>query len=179
MEAKLVFLGAGRQPSRWRVQIVAPPGALAATVGLWGENGRPLGPSVVAPLSAPGPLELDVGGPLTLPAGACARGTLDLAGGEVLQLEALTDPRRGVHAFLRADRRLDVPAGAPPVHPLSARDMQVLRAAWPWLEEERPAETSPAADAPPEDPLRDLLRDFDVDVDDLDDDTREGLRRRM
>lgn len=177
MEPKLVFLGPGRQPSRWRVQILAPRSAQAATVGLWGEDERSLGPSVVAPLTGPGALELDVGGPQALPAGARVRCTLDLAGGEVLQLEALTDPRRGVHAFLRADRRLEVPRDTPPVHPLNTRELRTLAEAWPWLLPNLAPEASEPASE--EDPLRELLREFDVEMEDLDDQTLEGLRREL
>lgn len=169
MDVKLVFLGPGRLPARWRAQVTVPEGVRALTIGLWGESGRPLAPVVVVPGVGRGTVEVDIGGPRTLPAGTRLRCAADLDDGELYEVEVGVDRRTGAHAFVHADQRIAVPRDAPKVVPLSARDLQRLGRSWPWLggsEPRSPAEPSPTSEMDAS--LRDMLRDdFGVDLDDI------------
>lgn len=167
MDVRLVFLGPGRQPARWRAQVTVPQGVRALTIGLWGESGRPLAPVVVVPGVVCGTVEVDIGGPRTLPAGTRLRCAADLDDGELYEVEVGVDRRTGAHAFVHADQRIVVPRDAPQVASLSRRDVRRLAQAWPWLggaHHPDLAATTSEIDAS----VRDMLRDdFGVDVDDV------------
>ncbi|MFN7145810.1 MAG: hypothetical protein ACK4YP_18690, partial [Myxococcota bacterium] len=63
MDLKLTFLG--RAANRWRVRVELPYGfqPRGLTVGLWGEDDKPLGPAVVAPPGVDGVWDAEVSGP--------------------------------------------------------------------------------------------------------------------
>ncbi len=143
-------------------------GVRAVTIGLWGESGRPLAPVVVVPGVGCGTIEVDIGGPRTLPAGTRLRCAADLDDGELYEVEVGVDRRTGAHAFVHADQRIAVPREAPKVVPLSARDQRRLAEAWPWLGgSNHPATAVASATSELDTSLRDMLRDdFGVDLDD-------------
>jgi hypothetical protein len=198
MEPRLTFLG--RSAQRWRVRVELPEcGRLrGVTVGLWGPDGRPLAPGVVLPVvrgAGPSLLEAELGGPAELPAGSEVRCLVDVEGEPHPLVTCLgVDRRRGLAAWLHADARLHVQAGAPAAAPLVPREVCALALAWPGVfgEGEPTGPTGPASprtacgpetepvhvtqresDPIEPDDLLSVLRDeFGVDVDDLD----EGLR---
>ncbi len=174
MDLKLTFLG--RVANRWRVHVDLPPGfrPRGLTVGLWGEDDKPLGPAVVAPPGVEGAWEAELAGPTPLPPGTLVRCMADVDGGSPMVYWLGVDRRRGLHAFLHADGRLPVEsecAGAA----LATREVDRLANAFPWVRPEPPPATPKAArtcvDLPSdEDPLSPELRallkeEFGVDVD--------------
>jgi hypothetical protein len=181
MAQRLTFLG--RLASRWRVRIEVPHDepVVGLTVGLWGEDGRPLAPSVVVPHGGGGTVEAELGGPAALPAGAEVRCIADWSTGESVVVTIGTDRRRGLHAFLHGDLRLPVSSDEPTASALTQEDVARLARAYPWLADRSAGVTAPTAApspaSPPSDDLLDLLRDeFGVDVDDMDEDLAATLR---
>lgn len=176
MDLKLSFLG--RVANRWRVHVDLPPGfrPRGLTVGLWGEDDKPLGPAVVAPPDIDGAWEAELAGPVPLPPGTLVRCMADLEDGTPLVYWLGVDRRRGLHAFLHADGRLPVESSCS-LAALASREVNRLARAFPWVRPEVvPAAPKAAADAhvvddgiPPE--LREMLKDeFGIDVDAFDDD---------
>jgi hypothetical protein len=182
MDLKLTFLG--RSAGRWRVRVDLPPGLVprGLTVGLWGEDDKPLGPAVVAPAGTIGAWEAEVAGPVPLPPGTLVRCMADLDDHASCVYWLGVDRRRGLHAFLHADGRLPVEsdcAGAA----LGLKEIARLARAFPWVRPDPPAVVGcgakrTVAQALAEDlgeetlspELRDLLKDeFGVDVDAEDD----------
>ncbi len=189
MAQRLTFLG--RVASRWRVRIEIPDdlSVEGLTVGLWGEDGRPLAPSVVVPHHGAGVVEAELGGPAALPPGAEIRCIADTADGGSVVVTIGTDRRRGLHAFLHGDLRIPCSSNEPASSSLDKAATARLARAYPWLvpdrapepprterraggERRRPEATavapepvSPPNVSSPEDVL-DLLRDLGVDVDD-------------
>lgn len=189
----LTFLGQLRE--RWRVRVELAPGfrPRGLTVGLVSEAGRSLGPVVVMPEDVGCCWVADLRGPCPLPPGAKVVATADLCGGGMLVQDVCVDARRGLHAFLHGDGRLPLETDPVP-EPLDKRDLSRLAAAFPWIAAcggpaagpsvidtvgacaERPVAGDAATAA--EDDLLDMLReDFGVDVDDLDEDVLDALRR--
>jgi len=183
MDLTLTFLG--RAAGRWRVRVELPPGfrPRGLTVGLWGEDEKPLGAAVVAPAGVEDVWEAEVAGPMPLPPGALVRCMADMEDGTPLVYWLGVDRRRGLHAFLHADGRLPVESTVTGAA-LSPKEISRLSRAFPWM----CAERTPTGDCAgkrtvaqtlaedlgedtlsPE--LRDLLKeDFGVDVDADDDD---------
>jgi hypothetical protein len=188
MEPRLSLLG--RLGARWQVRVELPSasGVGGLTVGLFDADGRPLGPGVVCPVpDAPDDAYVrvvEVGGPARLPAGTVVQCLVDVDGREAACVRVGVDRRRGVHAWLHADARLEVPSDTPPTRPLSAEAHGALARAWSCLAttDEAPAAPAEAAATPtaeqPDGSLLDLLRDeFDVDVDDMAEDLRAAFAR--
>lgn len=176
MDLELTFLG--RVANRWRVRVELPTGfrPRGLTVGLWGEDDKPLGPAVVAPEGVDGVWEAELAGPMPLPPGTLVRCMADVEGASPMVYWLGVDRRRGLHAFLHADGRLPVESSAAGAA-LDAKEVAQLAAAFPWV---RPAAPPRAecgaveADEPgfPEDDgiapeLRQLLRE-EFGVDDAD-----------
>lgn len=188
----LTFLGQLRE--RWRVRVELAPGfrPRGLTVGLVSEAGRSLGPVVVMPEDVGCCWVADLRGPSPLPPGAKVVATADLCGGGMLVQDVCVDARRGLHAFLHGDGRLPLETDPVP-EPLDKRDLSRLAAAFPWIAACGGPTRTPAVDEAPAGPPRampgdestaaesellDMLRkDFDVDVDDLDDEVLHSLRR--
>ncbi|MDP2315653.1 MAG: hypothetical protein Q8P41_22335 [Pseudomonadota bacterium] len=179
MDLKLTFLG--RAAGRWRVRVDMPPEFRPSglTVGLWGEDDKPLGPAVVAPAGIDGVWEAELAGPVTLPPGTLVRCMADMEDGTPVVYWLGVDRRRGLHAFLHADGRLPVESDSS-CAALAAKEIVRLARAFPWVRPDPPPPTAPCgarrtvAEAlaaelgedtlSPE--LRDLLKDeFGVDVD--------------
>jgi hypothetical protein len=175
MAQRLTFLG--RVSSRWRVRIEIPEDLCVQglTVGLWGEDGRPLAPSVVVPHVGAGVIEAEVGGPAALPAGTEVRCIADVVGAEPITVAVGTDRRRGLHAFLHADLRLPVSSNELAPMTLGRQDKERLARAYPWVAPGRVA----VADPPAADDVLSMLRDdFGVDLDDMDEDLLAALKDR-
>jgi hypothetical protein len=179
MELELTFLG--RVANRWRVRVALAGGfrPRGLTVGLWGEDDKPLGPAVVAPADVEGMWEAELAGPATLPPGTLVRCMADVDGGAPVVQWLGVDRRRGLHAFLHADGRLPVDSSATGAA-LDAKEVARLARAFPWVRPEPPSPMpTEAAAAPAEDDgltpeLRALLRDeFGVDDADLEAFTKE------
>ncbi|MDP2308328.1 MAG: hypothetical protein Q8P18_20075 [Pseudomonadota bacterium] len=182
MDLELTFLG--RSAGRWRVRVDLPPGLClrGLTVGLWGEDDKPLGPAVVAPAGTVGVWEAEVAGPAPLPPGALVRCMADFGEHSCCVYWLSVDRRRGLHAFLHADGRLPVESDCVG-SALSLKEIARLARAFPWVRPEPPAAAAcgarrTVAQALAEDlgedslspELRDLLKDeFGVDVDAEDD----------
>ncbi len=165
-----------RQDMRWRLQLELSPTLpiRGLTVGLVGEDGRPLGPAVVAQPAPGGLVEVNVRGPCTLPPGTVARVTLDIEGEPAVTHELVVDRRRGLHAWLHADG--DLPVDSPgELQALSASEMRKLSRAWCWLGVPEAVAPAPDCGCPP-DAMIDLLRDCGVDVDDISPELAEQLR---
>lgn len=189
MDLALTFLG--RSAGRWRVRVDLPPGLCPSglTVGLWGEDDKPLGPAVVAPAGTVGAWEAEVAGPVPLPSGALVRCMADFDEHPSCVYWLGVDRRRGLHAFLHADGRLPVESDCGG-EALSLKDIGRLARAFPWVCPEPPVVVGCGArrtvaealaadlgeDAlSPE--LRELLKDeFGVDVDAEDDGLVDFLR---
>ncbi|MFZ5476098.1 MAG: hypothetical protein ACOZNI_04930 [Myxococcota bacterium] len=161
MDLKLTFLG--RVANRWRVRVEVPEGLRlrGLTVGLWGEDGRPLGPAVVAPHGLGSAFEAELSGPCPLPAGAQVRCVADVEDIQPIEQSIGVDRRHGIHAFLHADQKLQldpVPAGAA----VTRAETRRLASVFPWMCRGAPAaEVEPAASD-----LRSMLKDLGVeDVD--------------
>jgi hypothetical protein len=178
MDLKLTFLG--RVASRWRVRVELPLGfrPRGLTVGLWGEDDKPLGPAMVAPAGTDRVWDVELAGPSPLPPGTLVRCMADVDGGAPMVYWLGVDRRRGLHAFLHADGRLPVDSDCVG-SALGPKDIARLAAAFPWVRAE-----APTVDAAPEDDgahdgpsaaddgltpeLRAMLREeFGVDDDDL------------
>lgn len=175
MELELTFLG--RVANRWRVRVELPAGfrPRGLTVGLWGEDDKPLGPAVVAPADVGGVWEAELAGPSPLPTGTLVRCMADVDGGAPVVYWLGVDRRRGLHAFLHADGRLPVDSSASG-SALGAKELALLARAFPWVRAEAPPAppraAAPEADRDEDDgltpELRALLRDeFGVDDADL------------
>jgi hypothetical protein len=148
-------------------------------VGLWGEDGKPLGPSVVAPPCLTDVWDAELAGPSQLPPGTQVRCIADLEGEAPRVCWLGVDRRRGLHAFLHADGRLPLEstcAGAA----LARREVARMARAFPWL---LPAPgccvptvtPDPKPEIAPD--LRDMLKDeFGVDVDAMDDDELDFMK---
>ncbi len=183
MEPRLSLLG--RLGPRWQVRVELPGagGVGGLTVGLCDADGRPLAPGVVCPVpegaERPHVLIVEVGGPARLPAGTVLQCLVDGAAPACVRVGV--DRRRGVHAWLHADARLEVPSDAPPTRALSTEARGALARAWSCVAAEDAASVPPSAEAPPEDAdgsLLDMLRDeFGVDVDDMAEDLRAAFAR--
>jgi hypothetical protein len=109
-------------------------------VGLWGEDGRPLAPSVVVPHHGAGVVEAELGGPATLPPGAEIRCIADTAEGDAVVVTIGTDRRRGLHAFLHGDLRIPCSSAEPTAAALDKAATARLARAYPWLVPNRPPE---------------------------------------
>ncbi len=178
MDLKLTFLG--RSAGRWRVQVELPPDfqPRGLTVGLWGEDDKPLGPAVVAPAGTTGVWDVEVAGPVPLPPGTLVRCMADFEDNASMVYWLSVDRRHGLHAFLHADGRLPVESDCIG-SALGLKEIARLSRAFPWVNcaAAAPARTSVArtvaqalADELGEDTLspelRELLKDeFGVDVD--------------
>lgn len=169
MSVTLTFLG--RSCDRWRVRVELddPSAVRGLTVSLVAENGRPLGPAVVAPADIGVCWVADIRGPPHLPPGTIVRATADGEWG-VVQEEIGVDPRRGLHAFLHADARLPLdnkPRGAA----LSGKETARLGRLFPWM----------CGCAPPtpvdEDEVSALLREMGVNPGEVDPDLVAELRK--
>lgn len=157
----------GRADNRWQVRVDVPceRAISGLTLALYGEEGRPLGPLVVQPVSGGGTFTVDLRGPCSLPPGTVVRCVADIEGGGAIEETLPVDRRRGLHAFMHADARL----------PLSSRvrgegfsngERRRLQGAFPWLAACEAAEAPPPV-AETEPDLVSLLRDeFGVDVGD-------------
>lgn len=169
MTVSLTFLG--RICDRWRVRVELgePRAVRGLTVSLVAENGRVLGPSVVAPQDIGSCWVADLRGPPHLPPGTVVRATADGEWG-VLTEEIGVDPRRGLHAYLHADARLPL-EGKPRGAALSDRETTLLGRIFPWM-----CGCGPAA-AAKDDEVEALLREMGVDPGDVDPDLVAELRR--
>ncbi len=181
MDLKLTFLGRGA--SRWRVRVELPvgPRPRGLTIGLWGEDGVPLGPAVVAPANTPRVWEAELAGPLQLPPGTQVRCIADLEGGPPEEVWLGVDRRRGLHAFLHADGWLPVTSTCAGVA-LGSSEIRRLAEAFPWMLPDpavadaavAPADLGAVAAGTEALPvgLRELLaEEFGVDVEALDEET--------
>lgn len=189
MDLELTFLG--RSAGRWRVRVDLPPGLCPSglTVGLWGEDDKPLGAAVVAPAGTTGAWEAEVAGPVPLPPGALVRCMADFEENNSCVYWLGVDRRRGLHAFLHADGRLPVDSDCTGTA-LSIKEVARLAQAFPWVRPEPPpvAECGTrrtVAEALAEDlgedtlspELRELLKDeFGVDVDAEDDELLDFIK---
>lgn len=164
-----------RVDTRWRMRfdLSSALSVRGLTIGLVAEDGRPLGPAVVAQADGSGEVSVDVRGPCTLPPGTVARVVLDLDGEPPLVHEILVDRRRGLHAWLHADAHLEVSSGAP-LAPLSPGEGRALARVFCWA---GPPEVDLSAECgcpPPE--VADLLAECGVDVNDISPELAEQLR---
>lgn len=176
----------GRCADRWQVRIEidagAPPRAL--TVALVTEAGRRLGPAVVVPLRLEPCLYAELRGPAVLPPGTRIVATADFEDGYSQRVESVVDARRGLHAFLHADGRLQLDSD-PRGSALSRVELARLAQRFPWVAgccgEKAYAGVDAACGegAPGEaDSMVDMLcNEFDVDPDDLDEELLAALRR--
>ncbi len=164
-----------RVDTRWRMQfdLSSQLAVRGLTIGLVAEDGRPLGPAVVAQADGSGVVSADVRGPCTLPPGTVARVVLDLEGEPPVVHELLVDRRRGLHAWMHADARLEVGSTAE-VAPLAASDARALARVFCWLSPEESAEAADCGCPPPE--MADLLAECGVDVNDISADLAQHLR---
>jgi len=172
--ARLKLTVLDRVDMRWQVQLELSPAlpVRGLTVGLVAEDGRPLGPAVVAHPGESGLVELSVRGPCTLPPGTVARVTLDIEGQPAVTHDLVVDRRRGLHAWLHADGALPLESTAE-LQALSSSEARRLARAWCWLGQPEPEE--PDCGCAPDD-MKSLLRDCGVDVDDLSPELAEQLR---
>ncbi len=176
----LTFLG--RCDNRWRVRVDLPAGVEVEglTLALVGEDGRALGPLVVAPIDGASTYTFDLRGPCDMPPNTVVRCVADLVGGGALADVLVLDRRRGLHAFMHADARLPLESKSRG-EGLSNTERRRLGAAFPWLvgcPEGVVAEHSvPEAEADPEfspdpglspDILSMLRDDFGVELDETD-----------
>ncbi|MEN9785363.1 MAG: hypothetical protein RLZZ299_627 [Pseudomonadota bacterium] len=188
MEPRLTLLN--RLGARWHVRVELPTaaGIGGLTVGLYDADGRPLGPGVVCPVpdaaEAPHVWDVEVGGPARLPAGTVLQCLVDVDGREAACVRVGVGRRRGVHAWLHADARLDVPSDTPSTRALSAEARKALAHAWSCLAVDPEAAPSggepdlPPAEGEADGSLLDLLRDeFGVDVDEMAEDLRDAYAR--
>ena len=173
MDLKLTFLGriahkcAPSAASRWRVRVELPGGfrPLGLTVGLWGEDDKPLGPAVVAPGGVGGAWEAELAGPVPLPPGTMVRCVADVGTAAPLVYWLGVDERTGLHAFLHADARLPVGSTAKG-RVIEEKELSKLAKAFPWLAPAHAPCPDVAAEPEISDDLKDLLRDeFGVDLD--------------
>lgn len=168
---KLSFLG--RCETRWRVRVEldGERGVSGLTLGLVSEDGRLLGPQLVASVGSQACVVAELAGPCALPSGTVVRCVADYEDGNEVETTLLVDRRRGLHAFLHADSRIDLVSRAIP-ETMTRREKNRLGARFPWASP-CPACTAPE---PPADDLYALLKDeFDIDPDALDDDLRAML----
>ena len=167
--------------SRWRVRVSLPAGHAVGglTVGFVGEDGRALGPAVVAPEGCASSVEVEVRGPCRLPAGAVARVVVHGARGEATTHETVLAQRAGLHAWLKADARLPVVSRSEP-RALTAAEVRELADRWCWFGGDTPCADSEAdsgAEALPDD-LRSMLDEFGVNADDLSEEVAVSLLGR-
>lgn len=181
MDLKVTFLG--RAANRWRARVDLPPGArpLGLTVGLWGEDGRPISPTVVVPAGCASGFVAELAGPAELPPGTHVRAFADMEDGTLLEGQVGVHRRTGLHAFLHGDLNLHL-TPAPNGAALNRVELARLARVHPWVAPDAPsAPESRSPPAPPaglpEDVLDMLRHDFDVDVDDMDDDLIAALHR--
>lgn len=172
----LTFLG--RIESRWRVRVDLPPGAVVTglRVGLVGDDGRRLGPQLVAPGGQESCFIAEVKGPCTLPHGTVIEAVADLLGGGESRALLAVDRRRGLHAFLHADGRLPVQSQAE-FESLTRREQARLGQHVPWLGRCEACSTAPGGGQ--DDLLAMLREEFDVDPAELDDDLLAMLGREQ
>lgn len=173
MDPKLTFLGRMAQKcaptgsSRWRVRVELPLGfrPVGLTVGLWGEDDKPLGPAVVAPAGVDGLWEAELAGPMALPPGTMVRCVADVDAPAPVVYWLAVDERVGLHAFLHADARLPVGSVAKG-RAVEAKELTRLAGAFPWLQPARAPCAGSVADPDIPEELKDLLREeFGVDLD--------------
>ena len=167
--------------SRWRVRVSLPAGVVASglTVGFVGEDGRALGPAVVAPGGCVSSVEAEVRGPCRLPPGAVARVVVHGADGEATTHEIMLALRVGLHAWLKADARLP-PASRAELRALDAAEKRQLAMRWCWFAPPAAAAKAEAdcgCEALPDD-LRSMLSEFGVDADELSEEVAATLRGR-
>lgn len=186
MSGNIGFAFLGKHENRWRIKVDLDFSPEALTVGLVSEDGRCLGPAMVVPPGGPDFL-LELSGPCQLPTGALVRCVVDTTCGSWMQ-EFPVDARRGLHAFLHADGRLPVDSSAEGVG-LERGEIRRLARVLPWLGGPRkkeskgwepaaaPQEPSPSPTGCPDDLLQMLKEDFGVEVDEMEEDFLESLRR--
>ena len=173
---KLTFLG--RVESRWRVRVDLPCGHDVAgiTLGLVAEDGRLLGPQMVASGGEESCFIAELGGPCLLPPGTVVRCVADYADGRSEEATVRLDRRSGLHAFLHADARLPVLSRVTG-ESLTRNERRRFGGSYPWV-----SVCDTCVDPAAKDDLLSMLKDeFDVDPDDLDDDLRamlEGVEPR-
>ena len=164
---------------RWRIRLEMPAGVPLSglTAGLLADDGRPLGPAVLAPAPTSDEVEVDVRGPCSLPQGTFLRVVLDVVGESPITHDLLVARRRGLHAWLHADSRLPVVSDGK-LAGLSLSERRRLGAEWCWIAPPADdASCAPCGSALPDD-MSDLLRDMGVDVDEISPELVEQLRGR-
>jgi hypothetical protein len=165
----LRLLSFERVDLRWRSTLELPAGVPLSglTVGLLSDDGRPLGPAVVAPVPEGSEVVVDVRGPCSLPQGATLRVTIDVSGEGPVTHDLRVARRRGIHAWLHADSCLSVESSGKFVG-LSLAQRRLAGKEWCWLApaDDEPGCTPCASESLP-DEMAELLRDFGVDVDEL------------
>lgn len=175
MDLQVTFLG--RVSNRWRVRVDFPAGlrVRGLTVGLWGEDDRPISPAVVAPSDVEDSFVAELSGPRELPPGTQVRAVADVEGGMLVEGSVGVHLRVGLHAYLHGDLHLDLsplPTGAA----VTTAERKQLAAAYPWMcacRRDQAGKPETEAD------LFDVLREeFDVDVDEMDDELVRMLRSR-
>ncbi len=167
----------GKHENRWRVQVELDFAPEAMTIGLVSEDGKPLGPAMVAPPDGKNAVIAELSGPCQLPAGAVVRCVVDTHCGCWMQ-EFPVDERRGIHAFLMGDTPLVVESEEKGVG-LELSQIRKLFHSFPWLKKEKkkaarwaPASAEQDLSAPlaaqpccEDDLLRMLQEDFGVEGD--------------
>ena len=165
---------------RWRLHLELPGGVLLSglTAGLLTEDGRPLGPAVLAQAPEGTELVVDVRGPCSLPQGTVLRVTLDVVGESPITHDLLVARRRGLHAWLHADAKLTVESDHQLVG-LTHGNRRLLANEWCWIAPpgDEMGANSACVDALPDD-MADLLRDMGVDVEEISSELRDQLRGR-
>ena len=176
MDVRLTVIG--RVENRWQVRLVFAGGVPdGLTVGLVAESGAALGPAVVAAGPHGDDVLVELRGPCTLQPGTFVRCVAHGGEGATDTFEIGLDRRHGLHAYLHADGRLPVDSRVVGAS-LSPAETERLARVFPWILG-CPDDDAPAAPpGVPGDELLDMLREeFDVDVDELDEETRDSLKR--
>lgn len=174
--SRIDFRFLGRHDNRWRVRVELDFAPDALTIGLVSEDGKPLGPAMVAPPDGRSSVIAELGGPCQLPAGARVRCMVDTHCGCWMQ-EFSLDERRGLHAWLKGDTPLVVESNERGLG-LDAGHIRRLSNHFAWLkkstkkepcwapasvtEELPPPSTAPCCE---DDLLKMLQEDFGVDLD--------------
>ena len=125
----------GKHENRWRVRVELDFAPEAMTIGLVSEDGKPLGPAMVAPPDGKNAVIAELSGPCQLPAGAVVRCVVDTHCGCWMQ-EFPVDERRGIHAFLMGDTPLVVESEEKGVG-LELSQIRKLSQSFSWLKKEK------------------------------------------
>jgi hypothetical protein len=174
---RLTFLG--RCDQRWKVRVDwdGPVAVTGLTLGLYDDEGRALGASVVAPAGVGSGFAAALSGPCSLPPGSRVRCVADLADGTALELELPADARQGLEAYVRGEPRVHLVSRAE-LRALAPAEIAALGAGFPWLAAcgSAPGPTPTPAAAPVDDVCAMLRDDFGIDPDDLDPDLVGALK---